>query len=478
MKKHILILLLVIGIVVLGYHPISNYKIGIDKAEKKIEQSIEKQSMIGFIKNIVKTDENNNYLENVTFKAYSYNRAWSSEDSVANPDSEWHEINSESQNSDNYTKVYQSLSDEQREVIENIKDTDDLNYFINNDQLICTYYEESEEEHMYSCIAILPTVFTIEETQAPEGYVKEKVLTPGLIGVVYNIQNYERRRSNSNIINFEEPNFDKKYSVELAGILMTTVVHTYSMDFGEVEVDDLVGLNIDDVWNIWKEHHRSIDSIPCSSTSENAFRDMFKVRKSASEKVSDMKLPVVGAASDAHCNTIAIINRKGTVNLNATYYVNNSESTTAAINSKIDYKIVVNNTGTADAVDSVVTAKLPEGFVYVEGSASDGGKLVNGSIQWSVGRIKTSQNKELTFQAYAPRGTNLNQEYVGETTIENFAMDSNVQSNKTIVKLSEEYVPIPNTAKNVSILIILLGSITTIVGMVIISSILKKKQAM
>ena len=41
----------------------------------------------------------------------------------------------------------------------------------------------------------------------------------------------------------------------------------------------------------------------------------------------------------------------------------------------------------------------------------------------------------VTFNVYVPKGTNVSKDYIGESSVSNFAMPNRVDSDKTVVKL-------------------------------------------
>ena len=130
-------------------------------------------------------------------------------------------------------------------------------------------------------------------------------------------------------------------------------------------------------------------------------------------------------------------NEKGTINLEINTTVNDKNAITTTSNNKIQYKVNVKNTGTVDAVDTLVVSKLPEGFQYVENTASNGGiyNASDNTITWDIARLRVANDTTLTYEAYIPNGVSGLNSYIGEAYAESFGMNQRVESNKTVVNL-------------------------------------------
>uniref|UniRef100_A0A7C9JCS6 DUF11 domain-containing protein n=1 Tax=Muribaculaceae bacterium Z82 TaxID=2304548 RepID=A0A7C9JCS6_9BACT len=68
----------------------------------------------------------------------------------------------------------------------------------------------------------------------------------------------------------------------------------------------------------------------------------------------------------------------------------------------VTYRLTVTNTGEGLADDVVVADPVPEGLLYVEGSASDGGVYEDGTITWELGDLAAGASKSVTFKATVP----------------------------------------------------------------------------
>ena len=128
---------------------------------------------------------------------------------------------------------------------------------------------------------------------------------------------------------------------------------------------------------------------------------------------------------------------KNNANLSINTTVNEKESISTTSNSKLTYRVNISNSGNIAALDNKVVAKLPEGFNYVEGSASNNGKYNSNdnTITWTLYRIDEESNISLSYEAYAPDGLSSLKSYVGEASLESFSISNRIESNKTTVRL-------------------------------------------
>ena len=136
-----------------------------------------------------------------------------------------------------------------------------------------------------------------------------------------------------------------------------------------------------------------------------------------------------------YCNVI--VNKKGTVNLNISSTVNEKESISTTSNSNLQYKINIKNNGNVVSYDNVITTTLPNGFKYVDGSATNGGYFneSTNTITWTLARIDDNSNVVLKYEAYAPNGLSGLKEYVSDASISSLNAPNKVDSNKTTVRL-------------------------------------------
>ena len=371
-----------------------------------------------------------------------------------------------------FKKAYNVLSDNQKEVLESIKTTDDFSKLTEGKYIDCYEANPSDwtnpsvqRENGYYCSLPLPTVFLLEETKVPTGYVKDKVFLPGTIIATFYIKNYAvtsmTLSPNPNTVQYRLSDyFEDTYPVRLERLEITTTYQPYHLPYGKVEKKSLLGTNIDEVWEIWKKN-AEVGSFCNPPSYDNAIYESFW------SIMTPTQMNAVGTGTETYndkvCGAVFLVSKEGKVNLEVTTSVNNEETLTAGVETNLQYKGKVKNIGTVVAIDNVITSKLPEGFIYVKGSASNGGEYKDGVIQWRLSRINIGEETELSYQFYAPKGVNLGEEYISEASVTSFAMDQKVNSNKTIVKLSlvnpETIAPIGMIGM-IIILLFIVGMIT------------------
>lgn len=69
----------------------------------------------------------------------------------------------------------------------------------------------------------------------------------------------------------------------------------------------------------------------------------------------------------------------------------------------VTYRLVVTNSGKGPARDVTVRDAVPEGLAYVDGSASDGGSLVDGTVTWELGALEAGGSRTVSFQVKVPK---------------------------------------------------------------------------
>lgn len=457
MKKtfKIMISVLVIAITVLGFSFYGNHKVGVNKQKVSEFEVRDYYRMNGLIL-VQKTDENGDPQSGVTFKAKSldeefvYTLRRNNEESSPKYIGGSSYVNYYLETQDDLSKdeFYSFLKPEQISVLESIHTERDLQEKA-NDNYLCDGYNYTDDngnptgESEYNCSLVYPTVFTLEETRVPTGYGKKKILLPAVAYIEY--YNYYSSGESHDI--------DDELSFEYGGV--SIIPNGYYMEYGEVDINELLDSDINKVVRLWK--NKGIYNTYCNSTTQlyggldeglNTVQNMTQI--DFHKAISNSALSFY----DGNTCPIALENERGETKLEISSYVNNSEEITTDVNQVIDYKVVVKNTGDFDAVDNKVVSRLPEGFVYVEGSVSNGGRYENGAVTWDIARIEQGEDLTLTYRAYAPKGANTFSSYVGETSVENFALDNNkVEANKTYVKLS---LTNPYTYTPIGILVLVL----------------------
>ena len=363
------------------------------------ENDIEKYANVNINTYVVDFGDEKKYLSGVRYKISTYNEIYSaySNENLENQNY-YMEFHSEGENV--FQEAYNILSKEQKEVIESIQSTNGFFKINKGNYLQCSWRENQK----FYCNIKLPSIVYIEETRVPSGYTKNKVMTPSIITLTYEIKDYPKKEISAGANSVSSYFGEKQYNIDLQRIQVNNV-HGYHMEFGNVDRLELVGVDIEKSWELWKKYADSASTIP-----DTPYQD--------------------------GNHTIYLQSIKKNINLEIDNYVINKTTTTTTKNTNVEYKVSVRNVGNKDAVDTIITSKLPLGFEYVEGTASNGGEYVDGQIEWRTDRIDSGKDLVLTYNAYAPENIDISKEYIGEANISNFALSQDVIAKTTTTKLS------------------------------------------
>ena len=331
------------------------------------------------------------------------------------------------------------LTNEQKNALAAIHKLGDLETVLGHDHFYCAegdIVENNGDTYYYPavCYITLPTVYRVEELEVPEGYSKKKVYVPGKIDITYDFPN----------LGYDSP-LTPDAEIRMVGMRLSPMTNGYMMEYGKVEKEDLIGLNPVTVARLWKQY--GIEEICQAEVLEQSPVDRIPAQKIGNDEGMDFYNRGNGCPS-------TLVNEKGEVKLDVTLSVDDKVTVTSDIDQKLEFKVSVRNIGSLDAYDNTVRAKLPEGFKYVEGSASDGGTYQDGMVTWKVDLLEEGNNINLTYKAYAPKGINVNDSFIGEAVVVNDSIEgSYVEANKTYVKLSLNN---PKTYAPVGIIVIVL----------------------
>lgn len=454
MKKRNIILLTITLLLIgtLSFNIYQKQSIQTNKKDVSDNSEIGKFGSIYVYTRIDKRDENANPLSGARFQVSPYNNVESFASRTRNS---YYYVDEEEEGRDIFNTAKAVLSKEQKTATDAIHTLADFRNVEYGNEVYCYHdeYSDSEREEEYYlpsgfyCSLKLPTIFYIEETKAPAGYSKEKVIIPGTINMIYHVKNYpeslataESTAPQFRIAEYlDEGNFD----VELVQVHVYTEPSPLSIDYGTINEELLVGLDWDANDDYWYEYANigriceSIQVSPAPATLPNH------------QTIKEHKLP----ESAALCDAAYIVNKRGTVTLEASNFVNNVESITTKVNQTLEYKVIIKNTSNVDSIDNVVTANLPEGFIYVDGSASDNGIQSESTIKWSVPRLKAGEEVTFTYKAFAPKTVSPGVDYVGTASVESINVDKKVESNRTMVRLALNN---PNTFGTLEIVIVVL----------------------
>ncbi len=440
--KFIFIFGIIIGLLFIGGNVLKGNVISSDKKEVSLDTGYDKYGEVALRLNFYKYDNNKNFLAGTKFMLSSYNNVYKlypSEEYFTNDDViiTGGRVYSGENVFDN---AYSMLSEKQKQIASSITTTNDFNNINNGDYLFCRPIyndiprggELKREEGIY-CDVPLPTVFTLEETKAPSGYAKTKVLVPGIIHLEYFVKGYQapKVKSGQDIYYRVEDYFNgEEYDVELLGIFAYNF-NAY-IDYGDVDVNVLLGTDIEEAYNLMYENAQGTE---CLQNVKSNYKSLNQIQ-SIQSALPGGSLGLTDYRDFDFCY-FSLFNEKGNVNLEVSTSVNDKNSITTTTNNSLKYKVLVKNTGSVDAIDSLVVSKLPEGFNYVEGSASNGGvyNSTDNTITWNVARLRVANEVELSYEAFAPEGASSLKSYIGEAYAQAFGMNNRIESNKTTVNL-------------------------------------------
>ena len=400
------------------------------------ENNVSISSNINFRTYVIDFGESKQYLSGVRYKMSTYNEVYSAYSNENVDKQEYYvELNNTEENSD----IFNIFSKEQKELLDQLKTTRDFEKVNNGNYIQC------DSSYMdiigVYCSIKLPTILYLEETRVPSGYTKNKVMMPGVITLIY--QAIGVPQDINTLLDTQTSNHYKtyfknnEYTVELKEIKLTNTLGYY-MEFGKVDRNKLVGVNLEESWNYWKQFAVSSTSI--------------------------YETPYQNGNQYLYLQSV-----KKNINLEIENLVNNKSSYTTTKNSNIEYKVTLKNVGNLDAVDSIVTSKLPKGFQYIEGTASNGGEFKDGEVKWRIDKLNSGDNIILTYNAYAPNEVDASKEYVGEANVSNFALQQDVIAKTTTTKLS---IMNPKTKNS----ILITTSLVFIITMSLVFMIIRKKR--
>lgn len=450
MKKRNIILLTitVLLISVLSFNIYHKQSITANKKVVADDNQTYKYGSIGANIGIDKRDENASPLAGAKFEVSTYNKIESFTSRAYN-DAYYVDSNVDGREVFDHAKGV--LSNEQRRAVDAIHTMQDFRNIEYGNEVYCYSDSETGEEDYYLpagyyCSLSLPTIYYVEETKAPAGYAKEKVIVPGEIRLLYRVPDYPYSIPEEDSPQFRIADYigNDNYNVELVHIYVYASPSAYTIDYGTINEEVLVGLNWDENYDYWDEFAdigRECASVLAYRTPSLRNHEIIKEQQGTTYPGAD------------RCNFAYIVDKQGKATVEASNYVNNVESITTRINQTLEYKVVVKNTSNVDSIDNTIVASLPEGFIFVDGSASDNGVNSGVNITWTVPRLKAGEEVTFTYKAFAPRTVSPGQDYIGTASVESTSLDRKVESNKTMVRLAFNN---PNTYGPFVIIVIVL----------------------
>ena len=344
---------------------------------------------------IKKTDELGNPLSGIIFKLKDFNNVYE----MIIPESNTPGIYEYYENTyDRYSfkDIVSLLPEQKQNIINKFKTKEDIEK--------SNLYNECLSDYC-RIVEIVPLV--VEEVKAPSGYIKEKKIILGFAELYYY---------------FEDNQIVDKGSI-------VNVSTKYYFDYKQlINVETIIQDIIDGKYN---------DII--KSDCQNPINERIIDYNSNNQSVQFSQIIKCG---------MNIINKKGTIDLSVENYVNKTSNILTNKNQKIDYSIIVKNSGTASSTENTIVSEVPKGLEYVEDSASPDGEYneKEHQVEWKIEEIEAEETLELTYEAIVPKDADPNIEYIGTTSINSREVPEDIKSEETIVKI--EKTPITNPKTN------------------------------
>ncbi len=279
------------------------------------------------------------------------------------------------------------------------------------------------------CYTYMGTYYTLEQTQVTGDYTKEKYIVPGVINFEYMIDEpgyYDDGNPIPNSTSLAIASIYYYPTIGPSGVLLKYGDYDELFDTVDYrDYDNIINSNIAYTINECIHREPNLGSIAGSTPTPNL--DNLKKKVGPSQEVY--------APFYYECYPV-VVNKKGEVNLSINTTVNEKESISTTSNSKLTYRVNIKNNGIT-TYDNTIISKLPPEFVYVDGTASNGGVYNPSShtITWTLDRIDEGDSITFTYEAYAPSGLSNLKSYISEATIETPTAQNKVISNKTTVRL-------------------------------------------
>ena len=107
-------------------------------------------------------------------------------------------------------------------------------------------------------------------------------------------------------------------------------------------------------------------------------------------------------------HSVSTTSAKPKLTLTKQQAVNGGEKTSESVKAKpgdtITYYLTLTNDESAQAAaqDVAIADDIPEGMVYVEGSATGDATVSNGTVRWSIGKVNAGQSVLVSYKASIP----------------------------------------------------------------------------
>ena len=279
MKKHTIIFITLIVVLLLGgfFYQTKNSKV---EKESVNLQTTDQAGLFVQNKSINKIGVDDLPLSGVQFSLKTNNNTF---EGLSEKDSNEYYFDEVVGGPTYFERAYNTLSQVQKEYVDSIDDFQDIMNFYSNTPPKCMdssvlgriynssrkQIENIPEEQITPgqlqptyCVIMLPTYLTLEETNVPTGYVKEKYLVPGVIlaeyygSVPYVVLPLGSPAPDTNSESIPEvgaANYNySDYPVRLTGVGVISGPSEYYIQYGNVDRNELTGLDIEEALRVWK----------------------------------------------------------------------------------------------------------------------------------------------------------------------------------------------------------------------------------
>lgn len=130
--------------------------------------------------------------------------------------------------------------------------------------------------------------------------------------------------------------------------------------------------------------------------------------QSAKTSKSTSKTEDGDKAGSITSHSVSTTSAKPKLTLTKQQAVNGGEKTSESVKAKpgdtITYYLTLTNDESAQAAaqDVAIADDIPEGMVYVEGSATGDATVSNGTVRWSIGKVNVGQSVLVSYKASIP----------------------------------------------------------------------------
>ncbi|MBR4177921.1 MAG: DUF11 domain-containing protein [Bacilli bacterium] len=289
----------------------------------------------------------------------------------------------------------------------------------------------------------IPVLMILEETKAPQGLKKEKAIVEYEYHISYGFS-YSGVLVNIAPVNYKPIRLYK---------------YKYDMDYSNM-------LDLGRRLTLMTNEEELFFKNDCGSyfaPLTNPLRAPNPINSIKKYNVTKLEGEGEGAEEPVCMGYPVIIDHENGAMLTISSYVNNGGSTKAIKGSKINYKVIVTNEGSRESTNNVITSIIPEGFKYVEGSASDNGVYLESAnaVRWNVDVIDVESTKELTYKVSVTEDVDLDKAYISTATVMNDASDE-IVSNETRVTL--ESIENPKTGEANKIIVLFVVCVIGLIG--------------